>query len=92
MNKWLKEEIVEYPCRKYAHKCHPSMYYTIKEEEKINYNLIKENTRHHDINCLFNYLVDYCTDNNVVGNDKLPIINSMYKRQFLKFVYDTSNK
>ena len=92
MNKWLKEEIVEYPCRKYPHKCDPSMYYTAKEEEKINHNLIKNNTRHHDINCLFNYLVDYCVNNNVLGNDKLPIVNSSYKRQFLKFVYDTSNK
>lgn len=92
MNKWLKEEIVEYPCEKYDLKYNSKIYYTAKEDEKINRNLIKENTRHHNINCLFNHLVNYSMKNNIIGNDKLPIINSSYKRQFLKFVYDSSNK
>ena len=92
MNSWLKEEVCEYPCQQRVEKYHPSMYYTTKEEEKVKHNLIKSNTRHHDINCLFVHLVDYCIDNHLVDNNNLPIINSSFKRPFIKFVYDTSKK
>lgn len=92
MNSWLKEEVNEYPCNDYMIKYHPSLYYTAKEEEKINYNLIKPMSRHHDINCLFIHLVDYCIKNHILDNDGLPIINASFKRHFIRFVYNSSKK
>jgi hypothetical protein len=93
MNTWLKEPIVNMPCDTYQgrHNC-KEMYYTEKEMIKYARNMPKPGTRYHDADCLFKYLVDYCIENTIVNTDNTPIINSSMKRQFLKFVYETSVK
>lgn len=90
LSQWLKDPVIEYPCNSYKGMLHPSFYYTEKEQVKVEHGLIKENTRHNDINILFTQLVDYCQKNNICEIDGTPIVNSSMKRAFINFVYENS--
>lgn len=89
MNSWLREEVTQDPCNEYG-KYHTSFYHTKIEERRIENNILSKYSRHHTINQLFAKLVDYCINNNICNNDNTPVLNSGYKRHFIKFVYDTS--
>ena len=92
MNEWLKDSVTNLPCNTYHGKYDASQYYTAKEMIKYKNNSPQPGTRFHDSDCLFKQLVDHCIDQQITNIDKSPIINSSMKRQFLKYVYETSVK
>ena len=94
MDNWLKvKDIVDLPCTTYNGKfTDRNFYYTKNEIKKYENKNPDPGSRYHDIDCLFKKLVDHCLDYSIVNNDNTPIISSINKRQFFKFVYATSKK